>query len=100
MGITKPPSDSIGFTVIVVPKSHYLSCWRFVVLLSKEDSSFADKIIPEICQIVLEEGDSFSISNFGLDEEDQNIDGVGVISYLEEAPDIFDWITVPMHLRN
>jgi hypothetical protein len=100
MGITKPPQDSVGFTVIVVPKSLCVPCWRFVVLLAKDDSSQADKIIPDICRMVLESGDQYSISNFGLDDEDQNLDGVGVISYYEESPDTFDWITVPPHLRN
>lgn len=100
MGITSPPQESIGYTVIVTPKALHIACWRFVVLLTKEDSSMADKIIPEICQSVLDPGDQFSIFNFGMDEEDQGLDGVGVMSYLEEAPDVFDWITVPPHMRN
>lgn len=60
----------------------------------------AEKIIPGICHIVLDVGDKYSISNFGLDDEDQSLDGIGVMSYLESAPDVFDWITVPPHMRN
>lgn len=100
MGITKPPQDSVGFTVVVAPKALHVPCWRFVVLLSKEDSSQAEKLIPEICSIVLETGDEYSIFGFGLDEEDQSLDDVGVISYFEDTPDVFDWITVPRHLRH
>lgn len=102
MGITKPPEDSIGFTVIVNPSAIHIPCWRFVVLLPKEDSSQsqANKIIGEICRMVLEQGDEYSIFSFGMDEDDKSLEDVGVISYYEDSPDSFDWIMVPRHLRN
>ena len=99
MGITKPPADSVGFTVVVVPKALHIPCWKFIVLLGKEDSANANKLVPEICQLILEPGDHFSVFNFEMDDE-EGLDGVGVVSYYEDAPDTFDWVTVPRHMRN
>jgi hypothetical protein len=99
MGITEPPDETIGFIVVVKPGSLTLPCWRFVVLISKDDRAQSDKIVTDICGLVLEPSDQFWIFPY-LPDPDEGLEGVGVMTFHQDRPDTFDWITVPRHMRH
>lgn len=100
MGLMKPPTDALGYKVIVNPASYFIPCWDFIILISKNDSEIGSIIVKEICDDMLEEGDSYSVYTVGHDVEEDLIRGIGVLSYNPDNADYFEWICVPPHFQH
>lgn len=95
----RPPTDAIGYKVIVSPGSIYQACWEFAILVDPKDQDIANACVRELCDNILSVGDHYSICPLQF-EDDDDASNLPVLSYVPESEGGFEWVTVPKHFLN